>query len=277
MICVDSLNLDSLQVNGKFRGRARTVRSQSINGRYVKAAPVVDGDRGYAVAADATIRSALLRQAGNGGVERLAVIPADLHKKIYQRSVKSLIVFVVDSSESMGDEGAQARIRSAKGTILGILTTAYQKRYRVGLISFYDEAAEVVLQPTSSVTQARRSLHALPVGGATPFAHGLMKAWQMIRTERVKDQDIRPLLVVLSDGEANVPYDSRVPHHRIGEELIRIGGRIGSDDISSLVIETRPLRKPSATMRKLAESLGGRYYHSAVFKNADLLQAVADF
>ena len=243
----------------------------------MKAAPLAEGDRRFDIAADATIRSALLRQAGNGRIEALSVTPGDLHKKIYQRHVKSLIVFVVDSSESMGDEGAHARIRAAKGTILGILTTAYQKRYRVGMISFFDESAEVILPPTSSVTLARKSLHSLPVGGATPFAHGLMKAWQMIRTERIKDEDIRPLMVILSDGEANVPYDSSVPANRIGDELMQIGSQIGSDHISSLVIETRPLRKPSATMRKLADSLGGRYYHSATFKNSDLLRTVVDF
>ncbi|MCG6931741.1 MAG: VWA domain-containing protein [Desulfofustis sp.] len=277
MICVDNLDLESLQVAGRFRGRAKTVRSQIVSGRYVKAAPLADGERDFDIAADATIRSALLRQAGSGRVDALSVRAGDLHKKIYQRHVKSLIVFVVDCSESMGEEGAQERIRAAKGTILGILTTAYQKRYRVGLVSFFDESAEVVLPPTSSVTMARRSLHSLPVGGATPFAHGLMKAWQMIRTERIKDHEIRPLLVILSDGEANVPYDPELPHSRIAEELMQIAGRIGGDRVSSLVIETRPLRSPSDTMRRLAESLGGRYYHSTTFKNSDLLRTVAAF
>lgn len=243
----------------------------------MKAAPVAEDERDFDIAADATIRSALLRQAGNGAIDALSVNSGDLHKKIYQRHVKSLIVFVVDSSESMGDEGAYARIRAAKGTILGILTTAYQKRYRVGLISFFDEAAEVTLQPTSSVTLARKCLHSLPVGGATPFAHGLMKGWQMIRTERIKDENIRPLMVILSDGEANVPYDHTLPQSRIYGELMQIGSQIGDDDIASLVIETRPLRKPSNTMRTLAESLGGRYYHSSTFKNADLLRTIADF
>lgn len=264
-------------MTGKFTGKSKTIRSQSINGRYVKASPIGDGERNFDIAADATIRSALLRQAGNGAIETLSVIPGDLHKKIYQRHARSLIVFVVDSSESMGDEGAYARIRAAKGTILGILTTAYQKRCRVGLISFFDDSAEVILQPTSSVTLARRNLHSLPVGGATPFAHGLMKGWQMIRTERIKDESIRPLMVILSDGEANVPYDSKLPHSRIRDELMQIGGQIGRDNVSSLVIETRPLRKPSATMYTLAEALGGRYYHSSTFKNADLLRTVADF
>lgn len=163
---MEDLNLDSLEINGKFRGRAKTVRSQSISGRYVKAAPVRETERSYDLAADATIRSALLRQAGNGGAaEGISISSADLHKKIYQRQVRSLIIFVVDASESMGEDGAEARIRAAKGTILGILTKAYQKRFRVGLVSFADESAEIVLQPTSSLPLAQKCLRSLPVGG----------------------------------------------------------------------------------------------------------------
>jgi Mg-chelatase subunit ChlD len=275
---VEDLNLDSLEINGKFRGRAKTVRSQSISGRYVKAAPVRETERSYDLAADATIRSALLRQAGNSGAaEGISISSADLHKKIYQRQVRSLIIFVVDASESMGEDGAEARIRAAKGTILGILTKAYQKRFRVGLVSFADESAEIVLQPTSSLPLAQKCLRSLPVGGATPFAHGLLKGWQMIKTERRKDPDIRPLMVVLSDGEANVAYDDGVARISVVDELLGIGALIGRDSVTSLIVETRPLRDPSGTMRALAEAMGGSYYHSTAFKNGDLLQAVAAF
>ena len=275
---MEDLNLDSLQINGKFRGRAKTIRSQSVNGRYVKAAPIEPAEHSYDLATDATIRSALLRQAGGGGaMADFSIAAEDLHKKIYQRHIRSLIIFVVDSSESMGEDGTQARIKAAKGTILGILTKAYQKRFRVGLVSFYDDSAEIVLQPTSSLALAQRCLRSLPVGGTTPFGDGLMKAWQLIKAERRKDRDIRPLMVVLSDGEANVAYDESLPQNKIIDELLSVGALIGSDEISSLVIETRPLRDPSQTMRALAEAMGGNYYHSNAFKNADLLEAVAAF
>lgn len=275
---MEDLNLDSLQIDGKFRGRAKTVRSHMISGRYVKAAPVQENEHCFDLAADATIRSALLRQGGKAvGMDQLSISSADLRKKIYQRHIRSLIIFVVDASESMGEDGAQARIRAAKGTILGILTKAYQRRFRVGLVSFCDESAEIVLQPTSSLPLAQKCLKSLPVGGATPFAHGLMKGWQMIKTERRKDPNIRPLMVVLSDGEANVAYDGGIPQSRIVDELLSIGALIGGDRVSSLIIETRPLRDPSGTMRGLAEAMGGSYFHSTTFKNGDLLQTVATF
>lgn len=251
--------------------------SHSDNGRFVRAVPVQEDDRSYDLAAAATVRSALLRNSSGEPLNEIAIAPGDIHKKIYQRQIKSLVVFVVDSSESMGDEGAQARIKAAKGTILGILNQAYQKRFKVGLVAFADDSAEIILQPTSSLTLAQKCLVALPVGGATPFGHGLMKGWQLIKSERRKDREIRPLMVILSDGEANVAYDGSVPQGKVIDELLNLGTLIGNDDISSLVIETRPLSKPSTTMRELAGALGGEYYHSSAFKNSDLLQAVAAF
>jgi magnesium chelatase subunit D len=99
----------------------------------------------------------------------------------------------------------------------------------------------------------------------------------MIKTERRKDPDIRPLMVILSDGEPNVAYDERLTQNKIVDELLSIGALIGGDKISSLIVETRPLREPSKTMRGLAEAMGGSYFHSSAFKNGDLLREVAAF
>ena len=176
----------------------------------------------------------------------------------------------------MGD-GTYARIKAAKGAVLAILAKAYQKRHRVGMVTFRDEAADVVLPPTSSLTLARRNLHKMPTGGATPFGDGLMKAWRMVKTERLKDPGIRPLLVILSDGEANVPYDSFRSLTEVMEELMLIASRIGADNISSISIDTRPLREPSQTMRRLSEMLGGTYHHISRLKADGMVRAVAGF
>jgi len=248
-----------------------------MNGRYIRAIPVEESEHTYDLAVDATIRSAVLRHASDRASADICISTEDLHKKIYKRALRSLVIFVVDCSESMGDEGAQSRIRAAKGTILGVLNQAYQKRFKVGLVSFCDESAEIVLQPTSSLAMAQRSLHSLPVGGATPFAHGLMQGWQLVKTERRKDRLIRPLLVILSDGEANVPYEKHLVPDKIVDELLNIGSLIGKDGVSSLTIETRSLRNPSSTMRSLSRALGGSYYHFNTFKNTDLLRAVTAF
>ncbi|MCK5515417.1 MAG: VWA domain-containing protein [Desulfobulbaceae bacterium] len=208
--------------------------------------------------------------------QTLSITNSDLRKKIYNRPQKTLIVFVVDSSDSMG-EGTYARIKAAKGAVLAILAKAYQKRHRVGMVTFREETAELILQPTSSLTLARKCLKALPTGGATPFGDGMMKAWRVVKTERLKDPGIRPLLVILSDGEANVPYD---PNRRLTEvmsELFLIVERIGRDNIPAITIDTGPLRNRSATMRRLSEILHGAYYHISQLRADGMVRVVADF
>jgi len=99
----------------------------------------------------------------------------------------------------------------------------------------------------------------------------------MIRTERLKDRDIRPLLVVLSDGEANVPYERSRSLAEVMPELLLVCSRIGQDDIASLVMDTRPLRKPSSAMRDVADALGGNYHHISTLKPSGVLRAIVDF
>ena len=237
---------------------------------------VRDGDRDFDIAPDATLRAAVIRQSNSAGSSTFAIERGDLRKKIYQRPQKTLIIFVVDSSDSMGD-GTYARIKSAKGAVLAVLAKAYQKRHRVGMVAFRDECADVVLQPTSSLPLARQHLRTLPTGGATPFADGLMKAWRMVKTERLKDPGIRPLVVILSDGEANVPYDPKRRLTEVMDELFAIAGRIGRDRITSISIDTRPLHKPKKSMRQLSEVLGGKYYHISQLKTNGMVRVVADF
>lgn len=273
------MELETLQVDGNSMGRRKGLQTAASSGRYVRAVPIGEGDRSYDIAVDASLRAALLRrtrEVGEVDDTPFVITPSDLRKKIYKRPQKTLVVFVVDSSGSMG-EGAYARIKAAKGAVLAILARSYQKRHRVGMVAFREEAAEVILQPTSSLTLAHRSLKALPTGGATPFADGLMKAWRMTKTEHLKDPGIRPLLVILSDGEANVCYDAKRRLTEVMEELFVIAGRIGKDNIASIAIDTGSLRKQSQTMRNLSQALGGSYHHISRLKAGGMVRLVTDF
>jgi len=237
---------------------------------------VREGEKNYDIALDATLRASLLRSNSRPGTGLLSVKKEDLRKKVYERPQKTVIVFVVDSSDSMGD-GTYARIKAAKGTVLAILNKAYQKRHRVGMVVFREERAEVVLPPTSSLSRARQCLAVLPTGGATPFADGLMKAWRMVKTERLKDPGIRPLLVILSDGEANVPYDKKRRLTEVMDELYIIAGGLSRDLVSTIAVDTRPLHLPNDAMRRLSEKLGGKYYHISQLKTDGIARMVSAF
>ena len=192
--------------------RARTV-SGTPSGRYIGAA--VPLDKASDLALDATLRAAAPYQSQRrADVENLTdaanastflVEPWDVREKVRETKTGSLILFVVDGSGSMG---AQRRMVAVKGAILSLLLDAYQRRDRVGLIAFRGTGAQVLLPPTSSVDLAHAMLQEMPTGGRTPLSRGLLLAMEVIEAEKQKDRNVLPLLVVLSDGRANVAMGS---------------------------------------------------------------------
>lgn len=193
----------------------------------------------------------------------------DLRRKIFQHRQKALIVFVIDASESMG-EGTLERMKAAKGAILGLLTAAYQNRDQVALVAFRERRAQVLLRPTSSVLLAQQQLRKLPIGGATPFADGLWQAWQLIRSERQKQPNLQPLLVIVSDGEANVPL---VPGEDILPELYSIAQQIRLERIGSVVIDSCA-GVENHNLQKLAQKLAGSYQQIRDLNAGRLIEAV---
>ncbi|MEU1654598.1 putative cobaltochelatase [Streptomyces griseofuscus] len=111
----------------------------------------------------------------------------------------NLVLFVVDASGSMA---ARQRMGAVKGAVLSLLLDAYQRRDKVGLVTFRGSGADVALPPTSSVDAAAVRLESLPTGGRTPLAAGLLKAHEVLRVERLRDPARRALLVVVTDGRA---------------------------------------------------------------------------
>ena len=207
--------------------RARTV-SGTPSGRYVGAA--IPQDKATDLALDATLRAAAPHQVerrqrphpnplpegeGTDKAPPFLIEPHDVREKVRETKTGSLILFVVDASGSMG---AQRRMVAVKGAILSLLLDAYQRRDRVGLIAFRGTGAQVLLPPTSSVDLAHALLSEMPTGGRTPLSRGLLLAMEVIETEKQKDRNVLPLLVVLSDGRANVAMGTssgpeRTPGH----------------------------------------------------------------
>ena len=140
----------------------------------------------------ATLRAALHRGAR-------AVDPRDLRESVHVGREANLVLFVVDASGSMA---ARKRMTIVKTAILSLLRDAYQRRDRIGMITFRGHTAEQVLPPTSSHEVGVLRLASLRTGGRTPLAAGLRTAAATIATERRRDPRRRPLLVVVTDGRA---------------------------------------------------------------------------
>jgi magnesium chelatase subunit D len=139
---------------------------------------------------------------------------------------------------------------AVKGAVLSLLLDAYQRRDKVGLVTFRGSGAEVALPPTSSVEAAAARLESLPTGGRTPLAAGLLKAHDVLRVERLRDAARRPLVVVVTDGRATG-----------GPEPLllasKAAGLFAAEGVASVVVdcESGPVRLGLAG--KLAAELGG--------------------
>jgi magnesium chelatase subunit D len=123
--------------------------------------------------------------------------PQDLYEKMREPLVGSRFLFVVDSS---GSHAAHERMRVVKGAVAGLIERSLRRRDEVAVIVFRGESAEILVAPTSDVAAVLAALEYLPTGGRTPLAHALELANQFVTPET--------LLLLVTDGRANVPYGS---------------------------------------------------------------------
>ena len=216
----------------------------------------------------ATFATAAPHQVSRGRTApgRLLLRPGDLREARHEGRESNLVLFVVDASGSMA---ARARMGAVKGAVLSLLLDAYQRRDKVGMVTFRGSVADLVLPPTFSVEAAAARLAALPAGGRTPLAAGLLRAHEVLRTERIRDPHRRPLLVLVTDGRATGGTDPVGQAHRVA-------GLIAAAGVHSVVVdcESGPVRLGLAAT--LAHTLGGpllRLEHLAAGPLADSVRA----
>ncbi|MEU4211960.1 putative cobaltochelatase [Streptomyces sp. NPDC026206] len=148
----------------------------------------------------ATVQAAAPHQRARGrSGPGLVVRRDDLREAVREGREGNLVLFVVDASGSMA---ARKRMSAVKGAVMSLLLDAYQRRDKIGMVTFRGSGAEVALPPTSSVEAGAARLEKLPTGGRTPLAAGLLQAHDVLRVERMRDPSRRPLLVVVTDGRA---------------------------------------------------------------------------
>ncbi|HZE00301.1 MAG TPA: magnesium chelatase subunit D family protein [Pseudonocardiaceae bacterium] len=184
------------------------------------------------------------RERGRSGLG-LVVHRADVRRAVRVGRESNLVLFAVDASGSMA---ARTRMSAVTGAVHSLLRDAYQRRDKVGLISFRGTEAHVVLPPTSAVDAAAARLSALRTGGRTPLAAGLLRSARVLAAERLRDPDRRALLVVLTDGRAT---------HGGMDAALAAAALLRRDGVASIVIdcEAGPVRL--GLPDQLAVALGG--------------------
>jgi len=262
------------------RAGKRFKASTSTRGRYVRSA--ITRTRDARIAIDATLRAAApfqlfrrmqselnRRQSSDGEApkapatttqaRRMKIEPSDLRFKEFKHRSGILFIFAVDASGSM----ALNRMAQAKGALTRLLQQAYLHRDKVALISFREASSEVLLAPTRSVELAKRLVDALPAGGGTPLSAGVVKAIELARLARLRGTS-QAMLALFTDGRANVGLGDRHASgtkSTIGGELGQLGALLGSEGISSVVVDTKSRFVSSGEGEALARILGARYFY----------------
>jgi magnesium chelatase subunit D len=188
---------------------------------------------------------------GEGEVRRLHIRPADLRIRRHQERTERVLIFAVDASGS----AALARLAEAKGAVELLLARAYARRDHVALIAFRGPGAELVLPPTRSLVQTKRRLSGLPGGGGTPLAAALRLATDT--AGRARARGLTPVLVLLTDGRANVALDGAPGRDRAGAEALAMARGWAMTGAAAVVIDTAS--RPEPGLSRLAGALRGTY------------------
>jgi magnesium chelatase subunit D len=103
-------------------------------------------------------------------------------------------------------------------------------------------------------------LRELPTGGKTPLSAGLSRGLQLLQGELRKDEETKPMMVLISDGRANVSMGGK-----IRDELMEISERTKQLGVHTVVIDTEVVENSFMDMRlgyckEIAETSGGKYY-----------------
>lgn len=182
---------------------------------------------------------------------RVRVRREDFHVTHFKQRATTTTVFVVDASGS----SALHRLAEAKGAVELLLADCYVRRDRVAVLGFRGQQAEVLLPPTRSLTRAKRSLAALPGGGGTPLASALDATRGLV--EGLRRAGDTPVVVLLTDGRANIARDGAPGRQRATEDAIAAATALRALGASSLLLDTSP--QPQAAAQALARCMGANY------------------
>ncbi|TWG08888.1 putative cobaltochelatase [Saccharopolyspora dendranthemae] len=240
-----------LEVQGLGEGApGRRSRARSRSGRTTRATTV----DGHGLHVTATLAAAAPHQAARGrSGPGLVLRSEDVRRSLREGREGNLVLFVVDASGSMA---ARDRMSAVSGAVLSLLRDAYQRRDKVGVITFRGDQAEVALPPTSSVDIAAARLRRMRTGGRTPLADGLLRAEHVIRTESTRDPQRRPLVVLLTDGKATVGVQGTRSAQAF-DDALRAARVVAGTGTASVVVDCESGYVKLGLANQVATALGG--------------------
>lgn len=233
-------------------GRSGQTRAGSQRGRPLPPRPGRPGGQAR-LHVLATLRAAApkqrLRQAHNTG--RVAIRAEDFHIQRYQQRASSCLILALDASGS----AALQRLAEAKGAVELLLQQSYARRDSVCIVAFRGAQAQLLLPMTRSLVRAKRAMTGLPGGGGTPLALALKMAHD--QAAQLQRQGVTPILVVLSDGRANVTLQGLGGRAQAQLDAHSWGQQWRSNGHRALWIDTS--MHPDTPAQQLAATMGASY------------------
>jgi magnesium chelatase subunit D len=198
-----------------------------------------------------------------GGID---VRADDLRMRRFERRNEATAVFALDASGS----AALHRLAEAKGAVELLLADCYVRRDQVAVVAFRQQRAELLLPPTRSLVRAKRCLAAMRGGGATPLAAGIDAAAAL--GEAIRRGGRTPLLVILTDGRANIARDGSAGRGRAEDDALDAARRVRAARLATLLVDTAP--QPQTLAERLAQAMDAAYLPLPHAGAATLSQAV---
>ena len=231
------------QTKSKTRGRPKPPRKGKLDGQ-------------NRIDVVATLRTAApfqtIRRAHSKTVRQVLIYPDDIHVKRYETRSERVVIFAVDASGS----AALARLSEAKGAVELLLAQAYARRDHVALIGFRNAQADLLLPPTRSLVQTKRRLAELPGGGGTPLAMGIKAAGEL--AQKCASQGKTPLVVVLTDGRANITLEGTPDRTKAMENAHHIGRWVASSGVRSVILDVG--NRPNQALEHVARDMQASYF-----------------
>ena len=155
-----------------------------------------------------TVLAAVARTGRTSG-EPIRITKEDIRESVFTGRTPLTVILVIDVSLSM--KGSMEQVREF---LERLESETRGSKDRTGIVAFKDSGAVEIQAPTTNWNKLYRALGRLRISGLTPLAEAVKKSLETIRRERMRNDDIEPLLILISDFSPNIPLAQSVgPGH----------------------------------------------------------------
>ena len=207
------------------------------------------------IAIDATVRAAAIHQSLNGGRDsKLKIKKDDIREKIRTRRVEHTFYFMVDASGSLI---IRNRISKVKAAIMSMLMIHYEKRDRVGLMTFNEEKIEQLMTPTRAINEVSKIVETIKIGCGTPLSKAFMTCWSYVDRYTDRHPEGFVHIILFTDGKATKSIN---PESDPCEEALKVASSLRTKSADWIVIDTGLGTTKNDMPTRLAEALDGRLF-----------------